>query len=223
MKNKYKLLKVLLVLLALVVAGVIYSLVTNNGGELSESSVSLASSGSSEENITNKQVSDQASIVMGEDSDESGEETLEAILVCVHVCGAVNNPGVYYLNEGARVHEAVKMAGGTSEAAAEDYINLAKVISDGEKIYIPTLEEIANGDITLQDEENASAGNDDLININSAGKAELMTLTGIGEGKAEAIITYRENVSSFKKIEDIKNVSGIKDSVFEKIKDHIKV
>lgn len=207
MKNKYGLLKVLLVLLLFVIAGVIYSCVSK--GSSSQTEIS-----GSQEAETERTLPPEAETV-------SGPETSSDKLLCVHVCGAVREPGVYYLPEDSRVHEAVEMAGGFADDADESMVNLADLITDGRQIYIPSVEEVQNGSFRSDTDRNEKA--DSRVNINTAGVSELMTLTGIGESKAEAIIAYRENVSQFEKNEDIINVSGIGESVYEKIRDSIKV
>ena len=204
MKNKYGLLKVLIVLLAVVIAGVIYSCVSRGHAD--------------EPGITDK----GGEVLLEEESRTEPEET-SGSLVCVHVCGSVKEPGVYYLPEDSRVHQAVEMAGGFTEDAAESCINLADIVTDGEQIYIPSLEEAENGGYPEDAGKVPDREADGLVNINTAGIRELTTLTGIGESKAEAIIAYRENVSPFGSTEDIINVSGIGESIYEKIKDSIKV
>lgn len=142
--------------------------------------------------------------------------------VYVYVCGAVNAPGVYELKEGARVFEAIQLAGGLTEAAAADAVNQARIVTDGEQIRVPTVEEAQSqgagvaGEVTEGTENNK-------ININTAGKEELMTLTGIGEAKAESIMDYREKNGSFKSIEELMQIEGIKEGVFNKIKDDITI
>ena len=142
--------------------------------------------------------------------------------VYVYVCGAVNAPGVYELKEGARVFEAIQLAGGLTEAAAADAVNQARIVTDGEQIRVPTVEEAQNqgagvaGEVTEGTENNK-------ININTAGKEELMMLTGIGEAKAESIMDYREKNGSFTSIEELMQIEGIKEGVFNKIKDDITI
>lgn len=196
--NNRKTIKILLAVLCFVVAGVLFTYLTKKPPtETAEAAAISETEAVSEE-----------------------ETTLQTVArVCVHVCGSVNLPGVYYLDEGARIHEAVEMAGGLKEDAAGDMINLAEVLSDGEKIYIPSQEEAQAGYTVPEPEET----DDGLININTASLEELKTLPGIGDIKAEAIIAYREETGSFNSIEDILNVSGIKDGSFEQIKDLIKV
>lgn len=141
--------------------------------------------------------------------------------ICVHVSGYVMNPGVYMLPEGSRVYEAVAAAGGFAEGADEQFLNLAKVLDDGQKIRIYSLDETAtaSGDSDLVQKD--SNDTEKLININTATKESLMTLPGIGESRAESIIAYREQNGYFSSVEDIMKVSGIKEAAFEKIKDYI--
>lgn len=147
--------------------------------------------------------------------------------IFVHVCGQVNAPAVYEFEKGARVVEAIEKAGGFMEDAATDYLNLAKELSDGEKIYVPDKEEAAG--LKPQNEGIAaeSSGNvvsaDSRININTASKDELLGLKGIGDSRAEDIINYRTEHGGFGTIEDIMKVPGIKQGAFNKIKDNIKV
>ena len=133
----------------------------------------------------------------------------------VHVCGAVSSPGVVALPEGSRAEDALQAAGGFAEDAWRDYINLAEKVSDGQKLYFPTLEEAET--MTAQD---TGTG---LVNINSADIAALSTLPGIGEAKARDIIAYREAHGAFENCEDIMKVPGIKTSVYSKISDMITV
>ncbi len=157
---------------------------------------------------------------------EGSEETAsESTTICVYVCGAVNEPGVYYLDEDARIWQAVEAAGGAAEDAAVEYLNMAGTLTDGQQVYVPAVDEVSDGSTPLSSTgmTDASGGDDGKININTATAEELCTITGIGEARAEAIIAYRETNGYFEKIEDICNVSGIKDATFEKIKDQIKV
>ena len=137
--------------------------------------------------------------------------------IYVHVCGAVRSPGVYELEEGSRVAQAVKAAGGFIEDASEESLNLARTLNDGEQILVLTEEEMQEQRVST------SAKPDGRININTAGVEELTSLSGIGEAKAEAILLYRDEHGSFLEIEDICNVSGIGESTFDKIKDRITV
>ena len=151
----------------------------------------------------------------GDSKDKQGPESLKEPekdeTVYVHVCGAVNTPGVYSLKTGSRAADALEAAGGFAQEADKDKINLAAFISDGQQLYFPRI-----GEETKAYEE---AG--DLVNINSADISELCTVPGIGKSKAEAIIEYRNNNGRFSNPEDIMNVSGIGQGVYEKIKAHI--
>ena len=133
----------------------------------------------------------------------------------VQVSGAVNSPGVYELSGEPRIFHAILMAGGLREDAEVSSLNQAEKISDGQKIVIKTRDEAAM--------EAAVSADDGKVNINTADAKTLMTLPGIGESKANSIIKYRESKGSFNSIEDIKNISGIKDGVYNKIADSIKV
>lgn len=143
--------------------------------------------------------------------------------IYVYVCGAVESPGVYELECGARIYEAISSAGGLREDADRNYVNQAQVLSDGEQIYIPTQEEAEQGILTSDLNDANIAAADDKININTASKEELMTLNGIGESRAEKILAYRQSQGEFQSIDELMNVEGIKEGIFQKIKDRITV
>ena len=148
----------------------------------------------------------------------------ETTMYCVHVCGAVVKPGVYMLPAGSRVFEAIEMAGGLSENADGNRQNQAEVITDGQMIRIYTCEEIEEGILErVSDEERDRSQSDTRVNINTAGKMELMTLPGIGDAKAELILSYREENGPFSDIGDLMKIPGIKEGIFEQIKELIKV
>jgi len=145
----------------------------------------------------------------------------------VYVCGNVKNPGVYELLPGSRINDALILAGGALPGSDLNSINLAEKISDGQKIYIPKMGEVqsqsslsSSTDGTAQETVSAGEGK---ININTATKEELKTLDRIGDKLAERIIEYRQNHGPFKSIEEIKNVNGIGEKIFESIKDFITV
>ena len=139
--------------------------------------------------------------------------------IYVYVCGAVVSPGVYTLASGSHVFEALEMAGGLRDDAAVDAVNQAERLTDGEQLKVPTKDEAA-AELTITQ----SAEEDDgRININTATAEELTGLKGIGESRANDIIEYRNEHGSFKDIEDIKNVTGIKAGLYAKIKDYIKI
>ncbi len=147
--------------------------------------------------------------------------------IYVYICGEVINPGVYELSGDSRIYEAVDAAGGFTENAARECVNLASKVSDGMQITIYNREEAASlqADSASVDGNAGKSGTSGsgLVNLNTATKEELMTLKGIGESKAEDIIRYREKSGGFKKIEDIMKISGIKENGFQKIKDSITV
>lgn len=151
-----------------------------------------------------------------------------ADMISVYICGAVNQPGVYELSKGDRIYHAIEKAGGMTEEAMETYLNLAEELEDGVKIYVPTKEEVEEGVVSDTAVDVFISGNSDvessgLININTASKEELMTLTGIGESKAESIIDYRETNGDFNSVEDVQNITGIKEGVYSQIVDDITV
>lgn len=167
--------------------------------------------------------------------------------IYVHICGAVGKPGVYVLEAGSRVYQGIEAAGGFAEDACEDFVNQAGVLTDGQRIVIPTAEEAeawkADGsyqeirqpvfsDYGIGSGNDPGAGNvgnpgtgnpGGLVNINTATESELNAIPGIGAGKAAAIVKYRQENGAFASVEDIMKVSGIKEGTFEKIKDKITV
>ena len=172
-------------------------------------------------------------------SDASSEEAKSLV---VHICGAVSAPGVYELPAGSRIIDAVEAGGGFLPEAEEACCNLAEEIVDGCQIYIMTkTESCADGqtekkagiqtspDSNMQTTDrnvrsnSATALENGLVNLNTADVAALMTLPGIGESRAKAIISYREQHGAFAQIEDIMKISGIKQAAFSKIKDKITV
>ncbi len=153
--------------------------------------------------------------------DGTGGKEKEQNQIYVYVCGAVTNVGVYAMPEGSRIYEAVQMAGGFTEEAAVAQINQAEVLEDEDYVYVPTKAETASG--TTAGNPAGLSTKSNLIDLNRATKEELMTIPGVGEAKASQIIQYREEHGRFKKIEDIMNISGIKEGLFEKIRDYIKV
>ncbi|MBO5057065.1 MAG: helix-hairpin-helix domain-containing protein [Lachnospiraceae bacterium] len=154
-------------------------------------------------------------------------ERQETEVCMVHICGAVVHPGVYELTEGSRIYQAVEAAGGFTKEAAQDYLNQAQSVKDGERLYIPTLKEaeqaMETGMVPGGFDGSGTAEENGLVNINTADEDALCTLPGIGSGKAKSIIEYRTKNGEFHKIEDIMQVEGIKEGLFEKIKDSITV
>lgn len=149
------------------------------------------------------------------------EEIEKSALIMVDIKGAINSPGVYEMPNNARLLDVIEKAGGFSEDADSRTVNLAQILTDQMMIYIPAEgEEISeNIQVTLTSEIESTK----RININTADSIELTQLNGIGEARANSIVEYREENGRFKSIEEIKNVSGIGDSIFEGFKDDIVV
>lgn len=147
-------------------------------------------------------------------------------VIYVYVCGAVQTPGVYALQDGMRVYEALAAAGGFREDADTQWLNQAAPVQDGQRLYVYTQEEVqvlaANASQTTGGEPGGDAAHG-RIDLNTASKELLMTLPGIGEARAEAILAYRSEHGRFRSVEEIQNISGIKSSLFEKIREKIMV
>ena len=167
--------------------------------------------------------------------------------IYVDVSGAVVSPGVYCLDAGSRIFQAIEAAGGCTTEAAPVWLNQAAELSDGQKVYVPTVQEAedaaaengAGGNagylwdlgtqsaVTGQTSEGTGQVSEDTgtgkVNINTADKELLTTLPGVGSSKADAILAYRQEQGGFSSIEEIMNVEGIKEGVFARIKDRISV
>lgn len=168
--------------------------------------VNACSGNSYLESADTKTVSE--SIVAAEDYKSAGY---------VQIGGAVNNPGVYEIVGSERLFNVIEMAGGFTEDAAVDSVNQVKIVSDEDIVYIPTVSEVE------EQKDMSSSDNNGKININLADTVTLMTLSGIGESKAKLIVDFREENGPFKSIEDIMTIPGIKEGVYNKIKDCITV
>ncbi len=144
---------------------------------------------------------------------EQEAESSSTTLVVVHVCGAVKRPGVYNLPPGSRVYEAVEKAGGAKPQAQLDGVNLARLLADGEQVYIPRRGESLSAPLT--------SNQTSLIDLNRATAEELESLPGIGEALAERILKYREENGSFQSIQELREVKGIGEGKFEEIKDKV--
>lgn len=253
-----KRIKAAVVLVLFLVAGVLYSTDRNqdffvmgttesqeqlaSGDEAESGKASVQKNSSSEEDDSGNgesQSDESESAFMSETTDEGA--------LRIHVCGAVKKAGVYRLPEHSIVADALAAADGVCSGGAEDCLNLATELSDGDKIYVPYVKELEalagdtaggttvigmNGSTLLQDGQNGSGSgtaggkdsggaNSSLVNINTADEALLTTLNGIGAARAQAIISWRNEHGAFSKIEDIMQVSGIKEGAYAKIKDQI--
>lgn len=185
-------------------------------------------------------------IVENNTKEETKVKTEEKNKIVVHITGSIANEGILELDENSRISDAIEKAGGLIEGADVSQINLAFVLSDGMKIYIPnvndkeeqnknedktgtyitkesgvsTIIDISSPNSNINVNTQTSSGGT-KVNINTADITKLCTLPGIGDSTAQKIIDYRNENGKFNSIEDIKNVKGIGDSKFEKIKDFI--
>lgn len=169
------------------------------------------------------------------DEASAGTSPAEAIPSVVHVAGAVLRPGVYSLPVGARVSDAVAAAGGALGSAASDAVNLARIVADGERIYIPTLEEAeaagagAAGEAAWSGEPSGAGGGAvgsgaaGMVDINRATAAELETLPGVGPATAQKIVDDREKNGPFATPEDLMRVPGIGPKKFESMAEQVSV
>lgn len=151
-----------------------------------------------------------------ETKDEENEEKEEKEEITIHIIGEVKYPGIVILKSGQRIVDAIEAAGGETEEADLNKLNLAQILSDGDKIYVP------NKTDEIEDYKDTT-GKSSTVNLNTATLEELTSLPGIGESTAQKIIDYRKENGKFKTIEDLKNVSGIGESKFDNIKDKITV
>lgn len=201
--------KLLLLLVCLLALGIVLRFVLFR----QDTSVALTAQTGSSDNIMENMAEKE------ENEEETKEEDDVEKVIIVHVTGAVNNPGVYYLPEGARVFHAVEEAGGASEEADLERINLAQPLYDGQPVYVPRKGE--EGSPQPSGINNSQSGspshNIAKININTASKSQLETLPGIGSVKAQNIITYREKNGPFQRVEDLLKVSGIGEKTLEGI------
>lgn len=148
----------------------------------------------------------------------------EPDLIYVHVCGQVIEPGVYQLSKGARVFTAIEMAGGLTADADSASVNQAQVLGDGQMVYIPAVGEAWSGaEGGTSHSESTDTAVDGLVDINTADLETLMTLPGIGQGKAQSILDYRQEHGGFSSIEEIMQVDGIKEGTYAKFKDMIRI
>lgn len=174
----------------------------------------------------------QSSSVTSNPSTDSVQKSAGKQKLMVDVKGAVKKPGVYEVKPGMRVVDGIELAGGLTESADRKNINMALQLSDQQVVYIPIKGEIKDFDPKHLMGTAGNAGNEslassssagELVNINTADKNALLTLNGIGDKKADQIISYREEQGGFKTIDDLKQVQGIGDKIFAGLKDSITV
>lgn len=187
----------------------------------------------------------EENIQLNENNVENNEKVQQEIKekIAIHITGEVKKTGIIYLEEGARIADAINAAGGATKNASLEQVNLAYILEDGQKIYIPNKKEkietnayiITNSGNNVLIEKGKGSSNTNVnakanqnmkganikVNINSANQTELETLPGIGPSLAGRIIEYRESNGKFQQIEDIQNVKGIGDSKYSNIKEYI--
>ena len=160
------------------------------------------------------QSEDTISIRRETESSAQEESSISEERIYVHVCGCVRTPGLYALKQGQRIDAAIQAAGGFTKDAQESSVNLAELLVDGTQIEVAAK--------SVDEDASAKDSTDGKVNLNTADQTQLMTLSGIGESRAKAILSYREEHGSFSSIEDLKNVDGIGDGIYQKIKNEIK-
>ena len=220
---------VFIVAIAVLIVGFI---IINNSNDVVEASAPSTVKKSSNENTEVKKK-------------ETKDNKDEITRIKVDIKGSVVAPDVYEVDSNSRVIDVINIAGGVTENADTDNINLSKKVSDEDVIIIYSREELENNKksyeekidycksdnnsacatnvVTFDENNNKEDAASSIININTATVEDFMKLSGIGESKAKAIIEYRNSIGSFSKVEDIKNVTGIGDSIFDKIKDYITI
>ena len=234
--NKKKIIISVILLIILAIGFVIYILTGNSSdySALDLENDALVDSGKNVENEqeNSMQSADNTKVTDdGNDIDNANQITEEVAEIAVHITGEVKKQGLIYLKEGSRVADAIEKAGGETENADLSQINLAYVLQDGQKLYVPNKKEKISQYITEDsgnndtEENNASNSNkeDAKVNINTANQSELDSLPGIGPSIAQKIIDYREENGNFKNIEELQNVKGIGDAKYEEIKDRVTV
>ncbi|NME82174.1 competence protein ComEA [Clostridium sp. SM-530-WT-3G] len=220
-KDRKKIGIFVLLLIVIISSGIIYC--TSGYKELKKNdneSIFIEEETSAEKNYSNENYENRIS----SDYIKSNNFNKEEKNITVEIKGEVKNPDVYVLEENSIVKDLIEKAGGLTENADINSINRAKQLQNHELIYIYNKNEESSINVsenTAQSSINTQVNS--KVNINSATIEELKTLKGIGESKANSIIEYREKSGAFKSIEDIKNVDGIGEKVFEKIKDSLTV
>ena len=165
-------------------------------------------------NIEEQNIKEEDKIEKKEEEEKTQNKNIK-----VHVSGQVIRPGIVEIEENSRVADAIEIVGGLTNTANLDEINLAQILEDGMKIYVPNINEKVETEIKSTNTKNTPS----IINLNTATIQELDTLPGIGESTANKIVTYREENGKFKNIEEIMDVSGIGEAKFESIKKLIEV
>ena len=229
--------KIILSIALIIVAGIgfVVYLILNNSSD-SELNLEDFLVNDSQENTTDGNVEkvngmkDTNSLNTNQNNAITQEEITK---IAIHKIGQVQKPGLIYLSEGARIADAIEEAGGETKEADLSQVNLAYVLQDGQKIYIPNkkekittyiIQDVGNNGVVEDNSNiNLEKGENKKVNINTANQTELDELPGIGDSIAQRIIDYREQNGSFKSIEELKEVNGIGDAKFEEIREHVTV
>jgi competence protein ComEA len=172
-----------------------------------------------EGNFTSMGIEDEEPETVEVEASETPAAEQENASVYVDIKGEVEAPGLYEVRKGERLKFVIDRAGGFTPQADSNIINLAIKVTDEMLIYVPKIGEAEAAFPVIQGSQGSSE--ETKINLNEATKEEFESLPGIGPAKAATFIQYREENGPFKKIEDIKNISGIGDKTFEKLKEYI--
>lgn len=179
-----------------------------------------------DENMNENNINFEDSLIIDDSIVDEEDVQEEVKKIKIHITGEVNNEGIVELDKGARIDDAIKMAGNITSNADLSKVNLAYELLDGQKVYIPSLNEEIEEYVASEAGENVLEESEAVggkININVADASALQTINGVGESLANKIINYRQKNGKFKSIDDLKNVSGIGEKKFENIKDKIVV
>lgn len=222
LENKKKIIISVILIIILITAFLIYIFITNE--EYSSMDLETIAVEKSENIVENE----EKNALENANNNQVTEDKEE---IAVHITGEVKKQGIIYLEKGSRVADAIKKAGGETKDADLSQINLAYILQDGQKIYVPNKNEKISQYITEKSgnndtEENTTSNSnkeDKKVNINTANQSELDQLPGIGPSIAQKIIEYREENGNFKNIQELQNVKGIGNAKYEEIKDNVTV
>ena len=222
LENKKKIIISVILIIILITAFLIYIFITNE--EYSSMDLETIAVEKSENIVENE----EKNALENANNNQVTEDKEE---IAVHITGEVKKQGIIYLEKGSRVADAIKKAGGETKDADLSQINLAYILQDGQKIYVPNKNEEISQYITEKSgnndtEENTTSNSnkeDKKVNINTANQSELDQLPGIGPSIAQKIIEYREENGNFKNIQELQNVKGIGNAKYEEIKDNVTV
>lgn len=211
MKLDKKNIKILLSVLVVIVIGIIYISVKDKSNNYNKTNKKVSKSYMPDNYNKDQDIYYNSEEIKNKNLKESEEENKQKNNIKVYISGEVENSGVYEIDNNSRIIDVIELAGNLTKDADTENINLASFVKDGQHIKIPKIGEEVK--VAVNNTEN-----NNIININEASLQELMSMPGIGQAKAENIIRYRESNGNFSKIEDIKNVNGIGNALFENIK-----